>query len=163
MRLLLFTALICLTVSCKYSFRGIDIPQDIKTFYVGPFEITATNAEPTISQIFTERLKDKILTESRLTFVQADPDCEFIGSINTYRVSPVAPQPGETTAFNRLDISVKVEFVNYKDDTKNWDKNFPYFADFPSDQNLLDVQDELIEDINDQLVEDIFNKAFTSW
>lgn len=149
--------------SCKYSFTGISIPPDIKTFFVEPFEVSATNAEITLSQTFTDRLKDKILTESRLVYANIDPDCEFSGTIASFDISSIAPQPGETTAFNRLDIMVRVEFVNNKDESQNWRKSFPYFADFPSEQNFLDVQDDLIDDINTQLVEDIFNKAFTNW
>jgi len=149
--------------ACKYSFTGISIPADVRTFYVEPFEVEAPNAEPTISQTFSDALRDKIQTESRLTQALTDPHCEFKGTITNFKVSSVAPQPGEQTAFNRLDITVNVEFINHKDEEQSWKQNFPYFSDFPSDQNFLDQQDELIETINVQLVEDIFNKAFTNW
>ncbi|MFT5764518.1 MAG: hypothetical protein ACI8X3_001949, partial [Saprospiraceae bacterium] len=69
----------------------------------------------------------------------------------------------ELTAFNRLDVTVNVEFINNKDETQNWVQPFSYFSDFESDQNFLTVQDGLVETINNQLVEDIFNKAFTNW
>ena len=149
--------------SCKYSFSGINIKENVKTFYVAPFDITTSNIDASITTEFTERLKDKILTESRLRFSDTDPDCEFKGTITTYRISSVAPKPGETTAFNRLDISVKVEFINSKDPDQEFNQNFSYFNDFPSEQNILNIQDELIANISNQLVEDIFNKAFTSW
>ena len=149
--------------SCKYSFKGISIPPDVNTFYVAPFKITTSNIDASITTEFTERLKDKILTESRLRYNDTEPDCEFLGTITTYRISSVAPKPGETTAFNRLDISVKVEFINSKDESQSFNQNFSYFNDFSSEENILNIQDELIANINDQLVEDIFNKAFTNW
>jgi lipopolysaccharide assembly LptE-like protein len=149
--------------SCKYSFTGIGIPADVRTFYVSPFEVTAANAEPILSQTFSDALRDKIQTESRLTQSETDPHCEFKGSITRYQVSSVAPQPGELTAFNRLDVTVNVDFINNKDETQSWKQSFSYFSDFSSDQNFLSIQDGLIETINNQLVEDIFNKAFTNW
>lgn len=149
--------------SCKYSFTGISIPDNVKTFYVSPFDVEAPNAEPTISQTFSDALRDKIQIESRLNQSEVDPHCEFKGVITQFEVSSVAPQPGELTAFNRLDITVNVEFINHKDDTQSWKQSFPYFSDFASDVIFLDVQDDLIETINEQLVEDIFNKAFTNW
>ncbi len=159
---LLFLFLVGIS-SCKYSFTGISIPDNVKTFYVAPFEVEAPNAEPILSQTFSDALRDKIQTESRLNQSQTDPHCEFKGIISRYQVSSVAPKPGELTAFNRLDVTVSVEFINHKDESQSWKQTFPYFSDFASDENFLDIQDGLIETINEQLVEDIFNKAFTNW
>lgn len=162
----IFVTLLLLLFSssaCKYSFTGISIPDNVRTFYVAPFDVEAPNAEPTISQTFSDALRDKIQIESRLNQSEVDPHCEFKGTITRYQVSSVAPQPGELTAFNRLDVTVNVEFINQKDDTQSWKQSFSYFSDFASDEIFLDIQDGLIETINEQLVEDIFNKAFTNW
>lgn len=159
---LLFFFLVLLS-SCKYSFTGISIPPNVRTFYVAPFEVDAPNAEPTLSQTFSDALRDKIQIESRLTQSQTDPHCEFKGTITRFQINSVAPQPGELTAFNRLDITVNVEFINNKDEEQSWKQSFPYFTDFPSEDNFLTIQDDLIATINEQLVEDIFNKAFTNW
>ncbi len=149
--------------SCKYSFSGIGIPPDMNTFFVEPIELITTNAEPSIAMVFREALSDKILTESKLKKTEIDPDYVFSGSITRYDVTAVAPQPGEVSAFNRLEISVKVKFENTKDEKQNFDQQFSFFNDFPSEQNILSVQSELINNIFSQLVEDIFNKAFTNW
>ena len=150
--------------SCKYSFRGINIPQSVNSFYVNQFDLDAVNSPPTLNQTFSERLKDKIRSESRLRYSDTDPDVEFSGSITSFDVSSVAPQPGETTAFSRLEITVFVDYINNNDEELGWQRrSFRYFSDFPSDQNLLSIQDQLIEDINEQLVEDIFNAAFSNW
>ena len=84
-------------------------------------------------------------------------------SIQGYNVSSVAPQPGERTAFNRLTISLTVEYTNNLDPKDKWTKSFTHFEDFPSETNLLQVQDELIEIIFKQIMEDIFNQAFNNW
>lgn len=149
--------------SCKYSFNGIGIPPDMNTFYVEPFELTTTNTEPTIATIFSETLSDKILTESKLRKAEIDPDYIFSGAVTRYQVTAVAPQPGEVSAFNRLEIGVKIVFENTKDEEQNFDQTFSFFNDFPSDANIINIQEELINNIFDQIVEDVFNKAFTNW
>lgn len=149
--------------SCKYSFSGIGIPADMNTFYIEPFELLTTNAEPAITTIFTETLSDKILTESKLRKSQIDPDYTFSGAVTRYQVTAVAPQPGDVSSFNRLEISVKVNFENSKDEKQSFENNFPFFQDFPADQNILDIQNELIDIIFIQITEDVFNAAFTNW
>lgn len=146
-----------------YSFKGISIPDDVKTFWVMPFDNRAVNGPPTLSLVFTERLKDKVRNESRLQLNDTGPDVTFSGTITDFSVTSVAPQPGERTAFNRLQISVSVKYESAKDEKLNWSQSFSYFTNYPSTSNLLSIQDQLITEINDQLVEDIFNRAFTDW
>jgi len=146
-----------------YSLKGTSIAPDVKTYYVGNFKLTALNAPATITQTFAESLKDKISKESALKFTDENPHLEFTGTIQGYNVTSVAPQPGETTAFNRLTISLTVEYINNLDPKDKWTKSFSHFEDFPSETNLLQVQDELIEIIFKQILEDIFNQAFNNW
>ena len=149
-----------------YSFRGIAIDETIRTYYVSQFENRAPNAVPTLAPDFTERLKDKVRNESRLVYTEVDPDVEFRGAITRFDVTSEAPQPGEQVAFNRLTIAVAVDYINNRtadEDQRVTKINRNFYNEFPSDQNLLDVQDELIRNITEQLVEDIFTQAFTNW
>jgi len=148
--------------SC-YSFRGISIPPEVNTYKVANFDNKTLNALPTIAISITEKLKDKIRRETRLTYSETEPDIEFKGSVTQYRVTSEAPKPGELTAINRLTIAVQVEFINNKKEDSNWKSRFSFFNDFGTDQNLIDIQEDLIENIDEQIVEDIFNKAFTNW
>ena len=154
--------LVCFS-SCRYGFKGTSIPTEANTFFVEVFDVGAQNAPAIIGQDFSILLTDKIRRESRLDPVDQDPDIEFEGTITRFQVSYEAPQPGETTAFNRLNVSIEVEYIdNNKEDT-NWKNTFSFFFDYPSDENLIDIQDEALDTIFDQLVEDVFNKAFTNW
>ena len=157
----LFTVLLW-TTGC-YSFQGISIQPETKTFFVAQFDNNARTVVPTLSQDFTENLKRKLLDETRLVFNNINPDIEFIGEISQYRITSEAPTADETSAISRLTIQVSVEYVNNKKEEDKWKQNFSFFQDYPSDQNILDIQDQLIETISDQLVEDIFQKAFTNW
>lgn len=148
--------------SC-YSFSGISIDPNVKTYYVIQFKNNALNSPPALEQTVTEALKEKIRTESRLIFNDTEPDIEFDGSIVDFRVTSEAPQPGETAAINRLTIVTAVEYINNFDEEKGWKSNFSFFFDFPSSQDLSQVQDQAIQVILDQMMEDIFNRAFTDW
>lgn len=151
--------------SC-YSFKTAGIPPGMQTFYVEEFDNTAPNVVPTLAIDFTQKLITKVRTEGKLTFTEYEPHVDFKGTITTYSVTSQAPEEGQTTAFNRLDISIRVTFTNnINDDPKKSfkDKTFSFFEDYPSDTNLLDIQDELIANITDQIVEYIFNEAFSDW
>ncbi|MCB0684961.1 MAG: hypothetical protein KDC53_00510 [Saprospiraceae bacterium] len=146
-----------------YSFKGISIPPEANTFYISELRSRVPGAPADLGQQFSENLKQKFLNQSRLNFVEIDPDIEFSGEITRFAVTSVAPQPGETTAFNRLEIGVRMKYVYHLDEEENWENSFSFYQDFSRDENLLDVQDGLITIIFQQLAEDIFNKAFTNW
>ena len=146
-----------------YSFRGITIPAEAETFFVSELTNRTPTAPADIGQTFSETLKQKLLNQSRLNFSEIDPDLSFKGEVTRFSVTSVAPQPGEFTAFSRLDIGVKISYESRLDEEDNWDNSFSFYQDFERDQNLLDLQDQLIATIFQQLVEDIFNKAFTNW
>lgn len=146
-----------------YSFKGIDIAPEVKTFSIKRFDVRAVNSPPTLDQLFTDRLVDKVQRESRLNRVDASGDVQFSGTITEYSVSPVAPRPGEVAELSRLQISVSVEYLNQTDEKKNWTSTFSRYEDYGNTTDLNSIQESLIESINDQLVEDIFNKAFTNW
>ncbi len=150
---------------CKfpYSFKGISIPPEAETFYISELKSRVPSAPADLGQQFAENLKQKFLNQTRLNFVDIDPDLEFSGEVTRFSVSSVAPQPGEVTAFSRLDITVRMKYVYHLDEEQNWESSFSFYADFSRDENLLDVQDRLIAIIFTQLGEDIFNKAFTNW
>lgn len=146
-----------------YSFKGTSIPAEVKTYFVERFDVRASSAIPTVGQTFSEALKDKIRAQSNLNQSDENPDIEFKGVVTDYYVSSEAPQAGETTAFNRLSITLSVEYIYYKNEEKNWKENFRSFADFGSNVNLIDVQDQLIDAIQEEMIEKIFNRAFNDW
>lgn len=161
----LFFFLIGLAISFSscYSFKGTSIPAEVDTYFVERFDVRSSSAIPTLGQTLSEALKDKIRSESNLKQNEEDPHIEFKGIVTDFYVSSEAPQSGETTAFNRLTITLSVEYIYHKDEKKNWKENFRSFSDFGSNVNLIDVQDDLIDAIQEEMIEKIFNKAFNDW
>ena len=101
-------------------------------------------------------------SQTTLDLIETGGDLAFEGEITDYRTTPVAIT-GQTAAMNRLTITVKVRFSNRIDDTKDFEQSFSRYEDYPSNQDLMSVQEALTATIVEQLVEDIFNKALVNW
>lgn len=146
-----------------YSFTGASISPDAKTFSVLYFPNRASLVQPTLSQAFTEKLKDRFLSQTNLRQLDKDGDLQFEGYISDYKTAPVAIQGNETAALNRLTISVMVKFTNTKDVKQNFESTFTRYADYDSKKSLNEVELSLIDDVSKQLVDDIFNKSVSNW
>ncbi len=150
---------------CKvnYSLSGANIEPDINTVSVDFFESQAALANPNTSQLFTESLKDILISQTRLSLVASNGDISYAGNITGYEIRPVAITGNETASLNRLTITVQVKFTNKKHDTKNFESSFTRFADYESTSDISSIEENLIKQINDQLVQDIFDKSLSNW
>ena len=146
-----------------YSFTGASISPETKTISIDRFPNNAMTVEPTLSQKFTDALRDKFSRETNLMLMTKGGDLQIVGAITGYRTSPVAIQANETAALNRLTITVDVTFTNTLDDSQSFKKSFSRFEDYSSSQDLNEVQETLIDLINELLVQDIFNEAVVNW
>lgn len=155
-----------LAVVCQgcgiYSFSGASIPAEAKTVSVDYFPNHAQLVNPLLSDNLTTTLRDAMNSQTTLDLIETGGDLAFEGEITDYRTTPVAIT-GQTAAMNRLTITVKVRFSNRIDDTKDFEQSFSRYEDYPSNQDLMSVQEALTATIVEQLVEDIFNKALVNW
>lgn len=151
--------------SCKvnYSMTGVNLPPEIKTYSVEYFPNRAPVVQATLSQKFTDALKDKITGQTNLDLINGIGNVDFSGEIKNYQTSPTAITGDEVAALNRLTITVRVKFTNNVNPDESFDTSFSRYEDYPSKNDLSSVEDELIGQIVEQLVEDIFNKAFVNW
>lgn len=160
---LLFIALLFPSCKMSYSFSGASIPPEAKTVSVLYFSNATSLAPPTLSQTFTEALRDKMSTQTRLALVNKGGDLNFEGSITGYDARPIAIQSTDQAAMNRLTITVNVKYTCAFDEKKNFELTFSRFYDYSSRENLASVENNLIQEINAQLVQDIFNRALNDW
>jgi len=162
---LIYTILLSIFLtSCGiYSFTGASIPSEAKTVSVQYFNNKAATVQPTLSQVFTERLKDMFLEQTNLTLSENEGDLSFSGHISKYQIKPMAIKANETAGQNRLTIAVKVTYNNNFDAENNFEKTFSRYRDYDSSQNISDIESTLIEEITNELAEDVFNKAFVNW
>ncbi len=164
--IVLFLISITFITSCKnggYSFTGAEIHPDIKTISIEYFPNRASLVQPNLSNVFTETLKDKFVSQTSLELVNYSGDLIIEGEITNYKVTAQSFQGNETSALNRLTITVKVKFTNIIEPDKSFESNFSRYADFESSQSLSSVETDLIDEISEELSIDIFNKALTNW
>jgi hypothetical protein len=146
-----------------YSFTGASIPAGATTFSVDYFPNFAPLVQPTLSQIFTDALKDKFSQQTSLRLNNGVGDLHFEGSITGYSVQPQSIGANDQAAQNRLTISVRVKFINEFEPDNDFEQTFSRFYDYDSQRSLSEVESEAIEIIVEALVEDIFNKAVVNW
>jgi hypothetical protein len=149
--------------SIRYTLKGSSIPEDIKTASVQYFDNRAPLINPTLSQNFTEKLKDRITSESRLILRNGTGDVDFSGEIVEYSVRPMAIKADALSAETRLTVGVKVRYRNFKNPKDNWESTFSAYEDFESTRNINEVEEVLVNQIIDKLTENIFNRAFAEW
>jgi hypothetical protein len=162
---LLMVVSVLLLNACKphVSLNGATIPPEAKTISVGFFSNNTTLGAPSLSQRFTEKLRDMVSQQTSLALMKQNGDLQFEGYISDYNVMPIAIQSNDQAAKNRLTISVNVKYSNKFDATKNFDQVFTRFADFNSTESISSKEPELVTEIYRQLTEDIFNRAFNNW
>ncbi|MCP4441076.1 MAG: hypothetical protein GY810_19300 [Aureispira sp.] len=159
--------ILIITQACTVKFTTNAVDYDvIKTFSVQQFDTKAAQAPPTAGQQFSEQLKNKILSDTRLSYLPSKGDIQFKGDVVGYQIAPVAPGADQVASFQRLTVRLKIDLKNIKDKeniNQNWNNEFSRFADFAADEDLSSVEDQLIQEIYDQVMEDVFNKAFAGW
>lgn len=153
-----------LSVGCNmYSFTGASISPDVKTISIQYFPNKATIINPALSQLFTDKLKDKFINQTNLQLQEKDGDLQLEGYISQYQTTPISIQSTELAAQNRLSISVLVRYRNSKNPAADFENTFTRYTDYSSTVNLSSIETDLINEINRQIVDDIFNKAVVNW
>ncbi len=151
--------------SCKvgYSFTGANISPAVRTFSVYYFPNRARLVNPTLSQSFTEALREKLERQTSLNELEEDGDLIFEGQITGYEVRPMAIQAEDRAALNRLTITIRVKYTNNIDPEQSIDRSFSAFEEFDSSTTLTTVEDGLVPEIITKITEDLFNATLANW
>lgn len=150
--------------SVTYSFSGASVDYTkSKTVSVGYFNNMAAMVAPILSPTFTNELKSKLASQTRLQVVPEDGDLSFTGEITGYSSDPVAISGEEYAMMNRLTITVRVKFVNKAEPQFNFEKSFSNYEDYNTNVLLSQAEGTLIPQIVEKLVDDIFNEALSNW
>lgn len=152
------------TTGCgSYSFKGSTLSSDLKTIAINNFGLTAAGGPANLGNTLTEKLKEYYQRNTQLKLKTTNPDLQLEGSVVGYDLTPQAPTSQDKAGLNRLTITIEVKFTNNKDEEKNFEQNFSFYADFNQTQTLSQVESKLIPIILDQIILDIFNKSAGDW
>ena len=146
----------------KYGFKDVSIPDTIKTVKVIYIENKARYINPQLSPRLTDKLREKIVRQTKLSQTNGDnADWEISGYISDYMPSTSAIS-GQQVANNRLTVSLHIILNNRKaDDIKEYDvsRNF----EFKGNQTLQQAEASLLDEMIRTLTDEIFNKLFSNW
>ena len=145
----------------KFNEAG-SIPDTIKTVKVNFIENRAQYVNPALSPRLTDKLRQKIVSQTKLTQTNnGTPDWEITGFIREYTFSTAAIS-GQQASNNRLTVTVHiVKTSNKENNTNEYDvsRSFEFKGDKTFQQAETDLADEMIRTLTDE----IFNKLFSSW
>ena len=161
--LVVFLAGVAPSCRINYSFTGANISPAVKTYSVYYFPNRARLVNPTLSQSFTEALREKLQRQTSLNELAEDGDLIFEGQVTGYEVRPMSIQKDDMAALNRLTVTVRVKYTNNINPDQSLEQTFSAYEDFDSTSSLSDVEDGLVPDIITKLTEDIFNATLANW
>ena len=159
-------AIMLLFQSCSIGLKSTVIPDELKTISIPFFENEAPLVVSNLSQTFTEALKERVRTTTRLSIVTGQGNASMSGAITDYRYAPISIQAtGNNQApiagASVLSISVHVKFENEANKKLNFDQTFTKTQNYTGD--LSTQEQALIQIIIRQLIDEIFNTAFNNW
>jgi len=159
---LLLAGMMSIYGTCRYSLKDVSIPPDVKTVKVNLFENRARYNNPRLAPGLTDKLRQKIVNQTRLSQTNNEAHYEVSGQITDYSVS-TSGISNQQASSNNLNVSVHIVFVNRLDTKKNFEaditRNFPFSATLSLQQAEASLADQVIQNLTDE----IFNRIFSNW
>ncbi len=146
-----------------YNLKGSNIPKDVKTFSVDFFNNEAQLVNPNLSIGFTEKLKTKFQSQTKLNLITSNGDYSFGGSITDYKISQATINSNSGAAQNQFSITVKVLFTCPAYPEKNFTRDFSFFRTFDATKDFSSVEKDLSDEITDNIVTQIFAATALDW
>ena len=161
---LLVLFVMSLLSGCKiYTFSGASIPPEIKTVRVQYFENKARYNNPQLSPQLTDKLRQKIVSQTKLTQVNNDnADYDISGYISQYDVS-TSGISNQQVSTNRLTVAVSLTLLDRKTGKEPRNISASRSFDFSASLTLDQAQRQLNEEIIRNLTDEIFNQLFSNW
>jgi len=163
---IIVVSLVQIDTGCKvhYGFHDkVGIPDSIKTVKLNPLENRARYINPQLSPRLTDKLRQKITSQTKLTQVNNDnPDWEINGAITDYSFSTSAIS-NQQVVNNRLTVVVHVTIVKHKQDEAIEDYDVNRSFEFKGDLSYQQAEAALGDEMIRTLADEIFNKLFSKW
>jgi Lipopolysaccharide-assembly len=150
--------------TCKYSTKDTaPIPPEVKTFRVNVLENKARYVNPQLMPQVTEKLKLKIIGQTRLRQTNSDDaHYDIAGYLSDYSVTTTGIS-GKTASTNRLNVTFHLIFKNTLDQKKDFEAEVTSNYDFSAQLTLPDAESQLGDQIVKNVTDAIFNKIFSNW
>lgn len=138
------------------------IPPDVRTVKIGAVEKNSLLDNIQLRQRVGDRLRQKIVGQTRLTQTNSDSaDWEISLRLDQYSPSTSAIS-NQQAVTNRLTVVIHVSRNQRKnDDIKDYDVSRSF--EFSANQSLQQAENTLMDEMTRTLTDEIFNKLFSDW
>jgi len=146
-----------------YSFKDAVIPENVKTIKIGFIENKARYVNPQLAPLLTDKIQQKIISQTKLTRTNSDDaHYQIYATITNYDPSQTVGVSERQASTNRLTVTVHVvlkKTLDNKEQEFDVSRNF----DFSANLSLSQAEAQLMEDIVRNISDDIFNQIFSNW
>lgn len=166
--LFVFFILNILLSSCGiYGFsEKSNVPVNAKTVKINYIENRAPYVNPQLSPNLTDRLRQKIVNQTKLTNTNNEnADWDISGRIDDYSISTTgvtSTNGQQQSSINRLTVRIHIT-VNKRLDNKVEEFDVSRSFDFSARQSLQAAEATLLDEMLRNLTDEIFNKLFSDW
>lgn len=144
-----------------YKLNDATVPDSIKTIKINFIDNRAAYVNPQLSPRLTDRLRQKIIGQTRLTQTNGQADWEVSGTITQYNFSTSAIS-GQQVATNRLTVGLTI-IVNDLKSNKRDQYDISRSFDFRSNLSFQQAENALGDEMIRTLTDEIFNRIFSKW
>lgn len=150
-------------ISSCYSFKDVSIEPEAKTVRISYIDNRARIINPNLSQRLTDKLRQKVINQTRLTQTNnEEAHYDISGQITDYYVT-TSGISNQQAATNRLNVTVHIVFKNRIDDKKSFETDFTRNFDYSASLSLNQAEGTLTDLVVQNLTDEIFNRIFSNW
>lgn len=163
--LCIFVVVILLT-GCKisYGFTGGSLDYSkYSSISIVDFPNNAELVNPTLSQFFTEALKDRYTRSTKLNLLREGGDMHLEGEIVGYQLQAMAISADSYASETKLTLTINVRFTDSKNPEQDFETRYSASQLFDSNRMLSDVEGELMDVLVKEIVDKIYNDTVARW
>jgi outer membrane lipopolysaccharide assembly protein LptE/RlpB len=148
-----------------YSFRDVSIPDSVKTIKINPMENRAPYVNAQLAPNLTERIRRKVLNQTRLKVTNEDNANWVVNAtITDYSVSTSGVTTNSNTSLNRLTVTVQLSVLNNLNPNAPPQENTVSRSfDFSAQLSLQQAEQQLLDQMLTGITDDIFIRLFSNW
>ncbi|TXI35389.1 MAG: hypothetical protein E6Q58_00290 [Niabella sp.] len=162
--IVLFLVIAFTQSSCGiYRFKDVSIPDSVKLVKINQFQNKATYINPRLAPELTEKLKQKIVRQTKIGQTNGDNADWIINCTITRYSFSTSGISNQQVNSNRLTVDVHVEVQETKTQKiiGKYDVSSPF--DYAGSLSLQQAEQELQTQMMRDIPDAIFNRLFSNW
>ena len=150
------------TISVKFNGASIDY-EKTKTIQIDNFPIRSAYVWAPMQSMFQTKLTDIYTTQTKLRQVRKHGDLQLSGEITGFDQYNKGISSNGYSSQVQLKMTVNVRFVNNKNHSEDFERQFSATTEYDSSQQLTAVQEDLVTQMVKDITDQIFNATVANW